>query len=85
MLMFNTIIKVQILIQSRSSFSSSFSTFGRIANGIGLALMNFGVDSGCIDSVVFFCVKHPMPIFTSTYRRHFCDTSRWSKIYEAGH
>jgi hypothetical protein len=32
------------MIPSRSSFSSSFSTFGRIANGIGLALMNFGVD-----------------------------------------
>jgi hypothetical protein len=30
------------MIPSRSSFSSSFSTFGRIANGIGLALMNFG-------------------------------------------
>jgi hypothetical protein len=24
-------------------------------------------------------------ISTSSYRRHFCDTSRWSKIYEAGH
>jgi hypothetical protein len=53
-------VNVQYNNQS-ANLDRSFSTFGRIANGIGLALINFGVDYGFIDSVVFFCVKHPMP------------------------